>query len=48
MENNDKLIDHPDLELRKPQKVTVVGFVIAWVLVFIIIGLTVLIASIGK
>jgi hypothetical protein len=35
------------LEIRKPNKETVVGFVVAWICVFAIMGLTMILARIG-
>jgi hypothetical protein len=43
----EKLIDHPDIEVYKPMKVTVIGFFITWLVVFFILGITVFIANIG-
>ena len=48
MDDNNKLIKHSDFEIRKPEKITVYGFIIAWILVFVIIGITIFIASVGK
>jgi hypothetical protein len=48
MEDNDKLFKHPDLEIRKPDRITVKGFVISWILVLAIIGLTVFLAGLGR
>jgi hypothetical protein len=36
-----------DLEIRKPNKETVVGFVVAWVCVILVMLLTMFIAQIG-
>ena len=36
-----------DLEIRKPNKETVVGFIVAWVCVAIVMLLTLFIAQIG-
>jgi len=35
------------LEIKKPNKETVVGFVLAWVCVLVIMGLTMILAGIG-
>jgi hypothetical protein len=35
------------LEIRKPDKETVFGFVLAWVCVLVIMGLTMVLANIG-
>lgn len=35
------------LEIRKPNKETVVGFVVAWICVLAIMGLTMILARIG-
>ena len=37
-----------DLEIRKPNRQTVVGFIVAWVCVLLIMGLTMFIAKIGS
>lgn len=42
-----KIINHPDWELYWPQKVTWVGFLIAWVIVGLIIIGTIILARIG-
>jgi hypothetical protein len=42
-----KVIDHPDLEIYWPSKVTVVGFLAAWLIVAVIIMGTMFLARIG-
>ncbi len=42
-----KVIDHPDLEIYWPSKVTVVGFFAAWLIVALIILGTMFLARIG-
>ncbi len=42
-----KIIDHPDLEIYWPSKVTVVGFLVAWLIVILIISGTMFLARIG-
>ena len=42
-----KLIDHPDWEIYRPRRVTWVGFLIAWGVVFLTVVITMLIARIG-
>jgi len=42
-----KLIDHPDLEIYRPKRVTWVGFIIAWLVVFATIIITVILSRIG-
>jgi hypothetical protein len=42
-----KLIDHPDLEIYRPSRITVVGFLIAWLFVILIIAGTMILARIG-
>ena len=42
-----KIIDHPDLEIYWPSRTTVVGFLIAWVIVILIIAGTMMLARIG-
>ena len=37
----------PQLEIRKPSRQTVVGFIVAWVIVIVIMLLTMVIAQIG-
>ncbi len=43
----EKLFDHPDLEIYKPMKVTWVGFIVAWIVVFATIIGTLLLAKVG-
>ena len=33
----EKLINHPDIEIPKPGRVDIIGFVLAWILVGIIV-----------
>lgn len=42
-----KLIPHPDLEIPSPSRIGIIGFVLAWVMVAIIIGLTKFLAGLG-
>ena len=42
-----KLISHPDLEIPSPSRIGIIGFVLAWVMVAIIIGLTKFLAGLG-
>jgi len=42
-----KLIDHPDLEIYRPKRVTWVGFLIAWGVVLLTIIGTMILARIG-
>jgi hypothetical protein len=42
-----KIINHPDLEIYWPSRVTVVGFFVAWLFVALIIMGTVFLARIG-
>jgi Na+/proline symporter len=42
------LIDHPDFEIPKPQPVTIVGFLVAFVLVMMTVGAVYWIFSMGK
>lgn len=42
-----KVIDHPDLEIYWPSKVTVIGFFAAWFIVALIILGTMFLARIG-
>ena len=42
-----KIIDHPDLEIYWPSRITVVGFLIAWLFVILIITGTMILARIG-
>jgi len=43
-----KIINHPDIEIYWPSKVTVVGFFIAWCIVAVIITGTMILARIGS
>jgi hypothetical protein len=43
-----KLFKHPDLELYRPNRVTWVGFIVAWVIVIAIITVTLFLARIGS
>ena len=43
-----KLINHPDIELYRPRRITWVGFLVAWVIVFVIVAGTVILARIGS
>ena len=45
--NPPKLIDHPDVEIYKPTRADVFGFVIAWVFVLAIIGIVIVMAKLG-
>ena len=42
----DKWFDHPDIELPKPTRTDVVGFLVSWLIVGIIVGIVVLLARI--
>jgi hypothetical protein len=42
-----KIIDHPDWEIYWPQRITWVGFLIAWFFVILIMLITIIIARIG-
>jgi len=42
-----KIIDHPDLEIYWPSRTTVVGFLIACLIVVVIIAGTMILARIG-
>ena len=42
-----KIIDHPDWEIYLPRKVTVVGFIVAWLIVTGIIIGTMILARFG-
>jgi hypothetical protein len=42
-----KIINHPDLEIYMPSRITVIGFLIAWLFVILIIVGTMVIARIG-
>ncbi len=42
-----KIIDHPDLEIYWPSRVTVVGFLAAWLIVILIIAGVMFLARIG-
>jgi hypothetical protein len=42
-----KIIDHPDFEIYRPSRVTMVGFLIAWLFVILIIAGTMILARIG-
>ena len=42
-----KIIDHPDLEVYWPSRVTLVGFLVAWLFVILIIAGTMILARIG-
>jgi len=48
MKDQEKLINIKDIEIPKPSKETVVGFIIAWVFVVLLILGTVILAKIGS
>jgi hypothetical protein len=48
MEEKKKLVNHPDFEIYKPDRITVKGFLIAVALVIAIIFITLGLASLGN
>ena len=42
-----KIINHPDIEIYWPSRVTVAGFLAAWLIVILIIAGTMILAHIG-
>jgi len=44
----NKLIDHPDLEIQVPTRRGIVGFLLAWLMVIALIGIVMLIVRIGS
>ncbi len=47
MKEPKKVFNHPDWEIYWPSRVTLVGFLLAWVFVGIIIALAIILARIG-
>ena len=47
MKEPKKVINHPDFEIYWPTRVTLVGFLLAWVFVALIIIVTIFLARIG-
>ena len=42
-----KIFNHPDWEIYWPKKITVIGFIIAWIIVIAIMVGTIILARIG-
>jgi len=47
-EENRNLFSNPDIEIKKPEPITIKGFLLSLAMVFAIMGLTLWLASIGR